>query len=98
MSSVWPMAEGLRKRRLGLALVAWLTVLLGVYGVVAVASLWGIAVGAFSGALGTLVALAVLTDDPPRRTRRAAKVGLVLSAIALCVAAAVLVAIWISEL
>jgi uncharacterized membrane protein len=87
-----------RERQLGLASAAWLTIVLGVYGVLAVASIWGFAVGAFSGALGTLIALAVITDDPPRRTRRVARIGLGLSGAALVIAAAMLIAIALSEL
>ena len=82
-----------RKRRFGLAAAAWLTIVLGAYGVLAVASIWGFAAGAFAGTLGTLIALAVLTDDP----RRVAKIGLGLSGVTLVIAAAVLIAIWVSE-
>jgi hypothetical protein len=87
-----------RKRRVGLTLAAWLTVILGAYGVVAVASIWGIVTGGIAGAMGTLIAVAVLTDHPQRRARRVARVGLVLSGIALAVCVAVLVAIVLSEL
>ena len=87
-----------RKRRPGLAIAAWSTVIIGAYAVLAVASLWGIVAGAVGGGLGALLAGAVLTDDPPRRTRRVAKVGLTLNALALVVCATVLLAIGISEL
>ena len=87
-----------RKRRLGLEFAAWLTVILGAYGVVAVVSVWGIVAGGFAGAMGTLIAVAVLTDRPQRRTRRVARVGLGLSGIALGVCVAVLIAIVVANL
>ena len=85
-------------RRRGLRIAAWLSVLFGAYGIVAVASLWGLVAGAFSGALGALIAGAVLTDRPERRTKRVAKVGLALSALAVVGAAAVLLVIVLAEL
>lgn len=97
MSSSMAAEAASRKRRFGLAAAAWLTIVLGAYGVLAVASIWGFAAGALAGVLGTLIALAVLTDDPPRRTRRVAKIGLGLSGATLVIAAAVLIAIWVSE-
>jgi hypothetical protein len=97
MSSVWPMAEGLRKRRLGLTFAAWLSLVIGAYAVLAVASVLGLFTGAFAGALGALIALAVVTDRPEGRTRRIARVALALNALALAILAAVLIGFWIAE-
>ena len=89
--------NGLRKRRLGVAVAAWLSLIIAVYAVVAVASIFGLLTGGFAGILGGLVSLAVLTDAPPRRTRRVAKTALALNALALAVCAAVLIGFWVSE-
>ena len=97
MSSVWPMAEGLRKRRLGLTFAAWLSLVIGAYAVLAVASVLGLFTGAFAGALGALIALAVVTDRPEGRTRRIARVALALNALALAIFAAVLIGFWVAE-
>jgi hypothetical protein len=97
MSSVWPMAEGLRKLRLGLTFAAWLSLVIGAYAVLAVASVLGLFTGAFAGALGALVALAVVTDRPEGRTRRIARVALALNALALAIFAAVVIGFWIAE-
>jgi hypothetical protein len=85
-------------RRRALRLVAWLSVVAGAYGIVGVASLWGLLTGAFSGALGMLISLAVITDRPEPRTKRVAKVGLVLSALAVAACAVVLLVIVVAEL
>jgi hypothetical protein len=45
---------------------AWLSLIIGVYAVVAVASILGLLTGGFAGILGGLVSLAVLTDVPRR--------------------------------
>jgi hypothetical protein len=89
--------HGLRKRRPGLAVAAWFSLIVGVYAVVAVGSILGLLTGGFAGALGGLVAAAVLTDHPPRRTRRVAKVALGLNALALVACAAVVIGFWIAE-
>jgi hypothetical protein len=85
-------------RRFGLRIAAWLSVAVGVYAVVAAASLLGLAAGAFAGALGSVVSLAVLTDRPDGGTRRAARIALGLNGLALAIVVAVVVAIGISEL
>jgi hypothetical protein len=85
-------------RRRALRLAAWLSVVAGAYGIVAVASLWGLLAGGFSGALGTLISLAVITDRPEPRTTRVAKIGLVLSALAVAACAVVLLVIVVAEL
>jgi hypothetical protein len=86
-----------RKRSFGLRFAAWLSVLFGAYGILAVASLWGFPAGVGSAALGLVVAVAVLTDRPAGRTWRVARVGLVLNALALLAAAALLVVLLIVE-
>jgi hypothetical protein len=86
------------ERRLPLRIAAWLSLVVGVYAVIAVASVMGLLTGAVAGALGAIVALAVLTDRPPPRTRRVAKLALGSNALAVVACAAVLVGIWIAEL
>jgi hypothetical protein len=53
-----------RKRRLGLEVAVWFSLVLGVYAVLAVASILGLLTGGFAGALGGIIAVAVLTDRP----------------------------------
>ena len=83
------------KTRLGLRFAAWLSLILGLYGIVAVASLVGLLAGGFAGAMKTMISLAVLTDRPDSRTTRIVKSGLVLSALALSACVAVLLAVWL---
>jgi hypothetical protein len=45
--------------------------------------------------MGTMISLAVLTDRPDSRTTRIAKIGLVLSALALSACVAVLLTVWL---
>jgi hypothetical protein len=56
-----------RKRRLGLEIAVWFSLVLGVYAVLAVASILGLLTGGFAGALGGIIAVAVLTDRPPAK-------------------------------
>lgn len=84
--------------RIALRLAAWFSVVAGAYAVIGVASLWGLAVGVFSGVLGVMVSAAVLTDRPEPQTRRIAKIGLVLSGLAFAAAALLVLVIWIEEL
>jgi hypothetical protein len=81
-----------------LRVAAWISVVLGAYGVLAAASLWGLLAGALSGTLGVLIAAAVLTDPADSRTRRVAKIGLGLSGLAFAASAVVLLVIVVSEL
>ena len=97
MRSVWPMAEGRRNRGLGVAFAAWLSLVIGAYAVLAVASVLGLFTGAFAGALGGLIALAAVTDRPQGRTRRVARIALALNALALAIFAAVVIGFWIAE-
>jgi hypothetical protein len=43
------------KTRLGLRFAAWLSLILGLYGIVAVASLVGLLAGGFAGAMKTMI-------------------------------------------
>jgi VIT1/CCC1 family predicted Fe2+/Mn2+ transporter len=86
------------ERRWGLRIAAWLSLLVGLYSVVAVASILGLFTGAFAGALGAIVSVAVVTDRPDARTRRVAKAALAINGIALAAFVAVLVPVGISEL
>jgi hypothetical protein len=72
---------------------AWFVVALGVFAVAAAASVLGMSAGAFVGAFGVLLAREVLGNDPSRRTRRVAKVGLALNVLALTIVAAIVIAI-----
>ena len=82
-----------RKRRVGLAFAAWLSLAFGVYAVLSVASIWGFVAGAVAASLGGVIALAVVSDRPGGRTSRVAKVALALNALALAIVAAVLIAL-----
>jgi hypothetical protein len=55
----------------------------------------GLLAGALAGAMGTMISLAVLTDRPDLRRTRIAKIGLVLSALALSACIAALLAVWL---
>jgi hypothetical protein len=84
--------------RRGLKLAAWLALVVGLYAVVAAASILGLLTGAFAGALGAVIALAVLTDRPDARTRRVARIALGINGLALAIFVAVLIALGISAL
>jgi hypothetical protein len=85
-----------RKRQLGLAFAAWLSLALGVYAVIAVISILGLFTGAFAGALGAMIALAAVTDRPTGRTRRVAKIALGANALAEGIFLAVLAVAWLA--
>lgn len=85
------------RRRAWLAFAAWASLALGIYALVAVASVLGLFTGGFAGALGGLIALAVVTDRPDGRTRRVAKIALALNVLAVAVFSAVVVGFWIAN-
>jgi hypothetical protein len=86
-----------RKRTLGLAFAGWLSLVIGLYAVVATASVIGLFTGVLAGAIGGLMALAVVSDRPKGRTRRVAKVALTINAAAVAVVAVLLLGFWIAE-
>jgi hypothetical protein len=83
-------------RRLALRSPAWLALAVGVYAVLATASILGLFTGAFAGALGAVAALAVLTDRPDPRTGRVARIALGVNVLAFAIFVAVLVVAWLA--
>jgi hypothetical protein len=53
----------------------------GVYGIVAAASLWGASTGAVAGLAGLLLSGAVLVERPSGRLRRVGRIALALNAL-----------------
>jgi hypothetical protein len=82
--------------QLALRVAAWLALAVGVYAVLATASVLGLFTGAFAGGLGAVVALAVLTDRPDPRTGRVARIALGVNVLALAIFVAVLVVAWLA--
>jgi len=86
-----------RKRTLGFAFAGWLSLVIGLYAVVAFASVIGLFTGALAGAIGGLMALTVVSDRPEGRTRLVAKVALTINAVAVAVVAVLVLGFWIAE-
>jgi len=66
---------------------AFLSLVLGVYGLLAALSVWGVVAGAVMGALALLFAWAALTERPGGWTRRMARAGMLTGGLALVVCA-----------
>ena len=66
---------------------AFLSLVLGVYGLLAALSVWGVVAGAVMGALALLFASASLTERPGGWTRRMARAGMLTGGLALVVCA-----------
>ena len=78
---------------------AVISLLLGAYALLAVASLLGAPIGAFVALLGLFCSWAALHNEtPPRWARRSAKTGAVLAMLALLGFAVIVVAVLVSEL
>jgi hypothetical protein len=86
-----------RKPGFGVRFATYLSLVIGVYAVFAVATILGFFTGAFAGVLGGLIALAAVTDRPAGSTGRVAKLALALNVLALTIVAAVLIGFWIAE-
>jgi hypothetical protein len=66
---------------------AFVSLVLGVYGLLAALSVWGAVTGAVMGALALLFAWAALTERPDGWTRRVARAGMLTGGLALIVCA-----------